>query len=72
MNRINPNKLHHSKWTAVNPQQKEKHFLVTQLIRNEGYTVIACELEAVINHHVYTIDWHELQDSNRWKIGWVY
>ncbi|NLZ79547.1 MAG: TIGR02450 family Trp-rich protein, partial [Gammaproteobacteria bacterium] len=29
MHRINPKKLLHSKWTAVSPVNKEKHFMVT-------------------------------------------
>jgi len=37
MNRINPKKLQHSKWTAVQPRNKEKHFLVTA-VRCCGYT----------------------------------
>ena len=31
MNRINPAKLLHSKWTAVEPKNKEKHFLVVEV-----------------------------------------
>ena len=34
MNRINPNKLQHSKWTAVQPCNREKHFLVTTVNRD--------------------------------------
>ena len=34
-NQINPKKLRLSKWTAVNPQEKEKHFLVTKVIDPE-------------------------------------
>ena len=30
MNRINPTKLLRSKWTAVSPVKKEKHFMVTE------------------------------------------
>ena len=29
---LNPKKLKHSKWTAVQPHNKEKHFIVTRLI----------------------------------------
>ena len=29
---LNPKKLKHSKWTAVQPQNKEKHFIVIRLI----------------------------------------
>lgn len=70
MNRINPDKLLMSKWSAVKPVQRERHFIVTRLIRDTEGTIIACELEAVINKHLYRLDWHELVDSNRWIIGW--
>ena len=32
MNRVSPKKLLHSKWTAVEPRNREKHFLVTRVI----------------------------------------
>ncbi len=59
-----------SKWTATQPTQRERHFLVTRLIRTEDETIVGCELEAVINKKTYEIDWRELQDSNRWVMGW--
>lgn len=31
MHQINPKKLLHSKWTAVKPENKEKHFMVTEM-----------------------------------------
>ena len=34
-NRFNPEKLLLSKWTARQPQNREKHFLVCELLRNE-------------------------------------
>jgi tryptophan-rich hypothetical protein len=70
MNQINPNKLLHSKWTAVAPKQKERHFMVTKLIRTENEDIIACELEAVINNHLYKLDWQVLKDSSCWLMGW--
>jgi tryptophan-rich hypothetical protein len=70
MNRINPNKLLLSKWTAVTPKNRERHFLVKKLLRDDDERIIGCELEAVINHNVYRIDWHELQDAGRWLTGW--
>jgi tryptophan-rich hypothetical protein len=70
MNRLNPDKLLMSKWTATQPRQRERHFLVTRLIRNEEETVVDCELEAVINKNNYEIDWRVLKDSNRWVMGW--
>lgn len=70
MNRINPEKLLLSKWTAVKPVQKERHFIVTRLLRNDDEKVIACELEAVINKNSYEIDWQQLKDSSNWVMGW--
>ncbi len=61
MNQINPHKLLRSKWTAVTPRQKERHFMVTKLIRAENEEIIACELEAVINNNLYEMDWKELK-----------
>jgi len=67
---INPEKLLLSKWTAAQPHNKEKHFLVTRLIRNEQEIVVGCILEAVINRHEVQLDWHKLRDSTHWFPGW--
>jgi tryptophan-rich hypothetical protein len=70
MNQINPNKLLLSKWTAVAPKHKERHFMVIKLIRDEEQEIIACELEAVINNNSYEINWQILKDSSCWLMGW--
>jgi tryptophan-rich hypothetical protein len=70
MNRLNPDKLLMSKWTATQPRKRERHFLVTRLIRNEDEIIVGCELEAVINKNTYETDWRELQDSDQWIMGW--
>ena len=70
MNRINPEKLSRSKWTAINPENRQRHFIVTRLIRDDKQQVRQCELEAVIDHEVYTIDWQELKNSQQWLSGW--
>jgi len=67
---LNPEKLLLSKWTAVHPQHKEKHFLVTELIRNEQDKIVACLLEAIINHQEYELDWQQLKDLSQWLPGW--
>jgi len=67
---INPNKLLLSKWTAVKPKNKEKHFLVSRLIRDEQQVVSACVIEAVFNQKEYEIDWYELKDPLKWLSGW--
>ncbi|PHX31168.1 hypothetical protein AO354_03220 [Pseudomonas syringae pv. syringae] len=41
MNQINPRKLLLSKWTAATPLNREKHFLVTELFKDEeGWQVL--------------------------------
>lgn len=70
MNRINPEKLLHSKWTAVNPLNKEKHFMVTELLRDEQEKVSQCIVQAVMTRRDYQMDWKQLVDDEIWQMGW--
>ena len=70
MNRINPKKLLHSKWTAVAPVNREKHFMITDVEVDEEGQVIACEIGAVLSRRQMQIDWSELKDDARWLQGW--
>ena len=70
MNRINPKKLVLSKWTAVKPVRKEKHFLVTEVDYDEAGAVISCTIEAILSKRPTVIQWRDLQDSERWLQGW--
>jgi tryptophan-rich hypothetical protein len=70
MNRINPAKLLLSKWTAALPKNKEKHFLVTELFRDEAGTVLEIELQAVMTRRTERVGWQTLQNANSWKMGW--
>lgn len=70
MNRINPGKLLLSKWTAAHPQHREKHFLVTELFRDEEGTVLQVELQAVLTKRSQRMDWQTLKNSDTWKLGW--
>jgi tryptophan-rich hypothetical protein len=70
MNRINPAKLLLSKWTAARPRNKEKHFLVTELFRDEGGTVLEIELQAVMTLRAERLAWQTLQNAEAWQIGW--
>ena len=72
MNRINPKKLLHSKWTAVTPKNKEKHFLVVDIDFDEEGLVVFCVLEAVVTKRKHPINWRDLKDSDKWKMGWNY
>ena len=73
MNKISPKKLHHTKWTAVNPLKKEKHFMVVKVIKpeNELDPVQFVQIEAVYSGNIYQILWRDLQDQSNWQQGWV-
>jgi len=70
MNRINPKKLLNSKWTAVKPYNKEKHFLVTEIEFDEEGVVVFCCLEAVMSKRTNEINWRDLKDEENWLQGW--
>jgi tryptophan-rich hypothetical protein len=70
MNRINPKKLQNSKWTAVEPMNREKHFMVTDVELNDEEIIVSCSLEAVMTKRVVALQWQELQDDTQWKHGW--
>lgn len=70
MNRINPAKLANSKWTAVNPLNREKHFLVSEIEFDEQGLVTLCKVEAVLSNTEYSIDWKELKNHHKWVQGW--
>ena len=73
MNPVNPKKLLLSKWTAVKPVVKQKHFLVSRVIQPELETdaVKSVEIEAVFSKATQIISWRELQDDSVWRQGWV-
>ena len=70
MNTINPRKLLNSKWTAVNPVKKEKHFLVAELKLDSQGEVILCVIEVVISSRSAAIDWKLLKNTDNWLQGW--
>lgn len=70
MNKINPKKLLGSKWTAVKPRNKEKHFMVSSVEFDEEGFIIECILEAVMPKVTTSIDWHELKNESNWAHGW--
>ena len=72
-NALSPRKLLHTKWTAVEPRDKEKHFLVTKIIEPEptGAPVVSVEIEAVHSKRARIIAWRELTNATQWRRGWV-
>jgi tryptophan-rich hypothetical protein len=72
-NALSPKKLLRTKWTAVTPRNKEKHFLVTKVIDPipPGSPVVSIEIEAVHSKRVRVIAWRDLKDVLQWRRGWV-
>jgi tryptophan-rich hypothetical protein len=70
MNRLSPKKIIHSKWTAVQPKNKEKHFILTKVEYDEDGLPISCIIEAVHSKRETEIVWQQLKDSDVWKQGW--
>ena len=73
MNPLQPQKLLLSKWTAVAPVAKNKHFLVSKVIAcaPPSQEIEAIELEAVFSKAVVRMDWRALRDPALWRQGWV-
>jgi tryptophan-rich hypothetical protein len=73
MNPLNPKKLLLTKWTAVVPVAKQKHFLVSRVIQPAlpSDPIELVEIEAVFSKATRIIPWRELQDDSVWRQGWV-
>ena len=73
MNVLHPKKLLLTKWTAVKPIAKNKHFFVAKVIEPElpEAAVVWIDLEAVYSKKQMRIDWRDLRDISQWKQGWV-
>ena len=73
MNPLHPKKLLLSKWTAVKPVAKDKHFVVVKVIEPElpDAPVEWVELEALFSKRVQRLAWRELRDAAVWRQGWV-
>ena len=70
MNPISSKKLLQSKWTAVKPENKEKHFTITEVEFDEYETVVSCTMEAIMSKRSFLIQWKQLKDATQWLQGW--
>ena len=72
MNRISPKKLFLTKWTAVQPIAKQKHFLVSKVVLPEdpSQPIEFVEIKAVYSKKTKQIPWRELKDNTLWIQGW--
>jgi tryptophan-rich hypothetical protein len=73
MHALHPKKLLITKWTAVNPIAKNKHFLGVKVIQPElpETAVQWIDLEAIYSKKQIRIEWRDLRDASQWKQGWV-
>lgn len=73
MNPLNPKKLLLTKWTAVTPLAKQKHFLVSRVIKPDMPTdpIELVEIESIFSKATQIIPWRDLQDDGVWLQGWV-
>lgn len=71
--RLSPKKLLLSKWTAVAPVGKEKHFVVVRVIEPvlPDLRIDQVELEAVHSRRSFLLPWRALTDPAQWRQGWV-
>jgi tryptophan-rich hypothetical protein len=70
VNKVNPKKLLQSKWTAVKPVNKEKHFVIVEVEYDDDANVVECVIEAVMSKRQRSIEWRDLNDRALWLNGW--
>ena len=73
MNPLSPKKLLLSKWTAIKPVDKQKHFLVSRVIQPAlpDDPIELVEIQSVFSNAKQIIAWRELQNDSVWRQGWV-
>ena len=73
MTSLHPKKLVLTKWTAVTPIERQKHFLVTKVIfpDDPAAAIEWIEIEAVMTKARQQIAWRSLRDESLWQQGWV-
>ena len=59
-----------AKWTALQPQQREKHFVVHSRIERAEGLIETVRLEAVRTKSLYTVSVTDLADVRYWRAGW--
>ena len=72
LNPIHPKKLLLTKWTAVQPMNQQKHFLVSKVILPEppDEKIEFIELEAIYSKKIQVIPWRDLTNPEIWIQGW--
>ena len=69
-NPVHPKKILDSKWTALQPENGEKHFIVRRCTYSAPGKMDQVELEAVLTGNGYWMAWRDLKDAGVWRMGW--
>ena len=70
-NPVQKSKIVGSKWTARQPQNREKHFMVLGWVLDENEEPTEkVKLEAILTDTVREIHWRDLECVETWRIGW--
>ena len=59
-----------AKWTALQPERREKHFVVHSRVERAGGPIDTVRLEAVRTQSVYEVSVATLADPTCWCVGW--
>ena len=69
---MNHKKLLNSKWTAKNPINKEKHFIVIKVnVNNNEQKIDSIILQSVLTRREYLKTYIEFKNEDDWITGWV-
>ena len=69
-NRFSKDKLLGSKWTALHPMQKEKHFIVLDWDPKAPEQREKVLVEAVLTRRERLVPVSELRNCKDWRMGW--
>ena len=59
-----------AKWTALQPERREKHFVVHSRVERVDGPIETVRLEALLTKAVHEIAVSELRDVAHWRSGW--
>ncbi|WP_208726504.1 TIGR02450 family Trp-rich protein [Corallococcus terminator] len=68
--RLQRERLVGSKWTAVQPREREKHFVVLRWVGEGDDPPQELELEALLTLRLHRVPWRALADREHWLSGW--
>ncbi len=60
-----------SKWTALRPVNKEKHFVVLGRYKSSDETASEFQLRSILTGRIQVVRLGALQDTTTWKRGWA-